>query len=125
MNIDAVKSVIRCRDLVVSKRFYTEILEMALVEEWDQEEGKGLIVTSKGCAGYIELSESQAAEGPGERVELQLRCPSLSACIRRLADRWEFEGPVERPWGHNYIWLRDPDNLRIAIYEDVRPPRVY
>ena len=27
------------------------------------------------------------------------------------------DGPVTRPWGNTYLWIRDPDGVRVALFE--------
>ena len=36
---------------------------------------------------------------------------------RRLEDVVDFEGPIDRPWGNRYLFLRDPSGLRVVLYE--------
>jgi len=124
-----MKMIVCCRDLDASRRFYTEVLELPVVEEWDQEEGKGCIVVI-GHA-QLELCEVPASwegfdaayEQPvaNDKVALQLRTPSVAAWAERLRGRWAFDPPVDRPWGHRYLYLRDPDGLRVALYEVLGP----
>jgi hypothetical protein len=56
----------------------------------------------------------------GKKIELHLRTSSLNDWIKRLADRWAFDGPEILPWGQRWIKLWDPDSLLVAIYEDLR-----
>jgi hypothetical protein len=55
-----------------------------------------------------------------DKVDLQLQTSSLDHWIDRLADRWPSNGPETLPWGQRWIRLRDPDNLLVAICEDLR-----
>ena len=50
-------------------------------------------------------------------MELQIRTDSLNDWAEALDGVCPMEGPLDRPWGHRYLWLRDPDGLRIALYE--------
>ena len=126
--LDAIKTTIRCFDLDLSRRFHTATLGLTLVEEWDQPEGRGCILHHAGRDGrYLELSrepprtdldvKGSPTAPTGELVELQWKTPCLDAWVRHLSGRCEVEGPVDRPWGNRYRWLRDPDGLRIAIFE--------
>ena len=42
--IGPLKAVIRCRDYAASRAFYTNVLGLVVVEEWDQAEGRGCVV---------------------------------------------------------------------------------
>jgi glyoxylase I family protein len=128
MDPDMLKMIVCCRDLPASRRFYADVLGLPVVEEWDQEEGKGCIV-AVGDA-QLELCEVPPSwEGyrpaydqtvANDKVALQLRTDSVSDWVQRLAGRWEFEPPIDRPWGHRYLYLRDPDGLKVALFEVLR-----
>ena len=133
IRICAVKTVVRCRDIDASRRFYKDVLGLAVVEEWDKAEGKGCILTPGGNDGLIELSQVHELLAPSPRgrsslaafskpfetdkVELQFRTDSLDEWVAHLCQQWEVVGPVARPWGQRYLWLRDPDNLLVALVE--------
>ncbi len=129
MRLQSLKAVIRCRDYAASREFYTTILDLAIVEEWDQAEGQGCILAvGEGEArGYIEVAgqpttrshedDSYARPVSHDKIDLQLETESVDAWAERLRGRWPFEGPVDRPWGQRYLWVRDPDNVRIALFE--------
>jgi lactoylglutathione lyase len=128
MDPHRMKMIVCCRDFDASRRFYSEVLNLPVVEEWDQAEGKGCIVAVG--EAYLELCEvpeswpgfDPAYDEPvvNDKVALQLETPSVADWAERLRNRWDFDPPVERPWGHRYLYLRDPDGLRIAFYEVIR-----
>ena len=39
----SIKTVIRCRDFDASRHFYTSILNLPIVEEWNEPQGRGAI----------------------------------------------------------------------------------
>lgn len=129
MGLDLLKMIVCCRDLRESRRFYTEVLGLTVVEEWDQTEGKGCIV-AVGDA-LLELCQvpetwqgfDPAYEEPvaNDKVALQMKTPSVADWVDRLRGRWPFDPPVDRPWGHRYLYLRDPDGLRVGLYEVIDP----
>ena len=51
------KTVLRVRDFEASKKFYTEILELPIVEEWDAPEGKGCVfgLGNQAREGFLEI----------------------------------------------------------------------
>jgi len=128
VELQSLKAVIRCRDYAASREFYTSVLGLGIVEEWDQEEGQGCIF-AVGDGGYLEIAgqpttrdrddESYTRPVGHEKIDLQLRTDAVDAWAARLRGKWPFEGPVDRPWGQRYLWVRDPDNVRIALFEEV------
>ena len=127
-----LKLVIRCRDFETAHGFYRDILELPVLEQWTEDAGKGCIFGfgETGDGGWLEIYE-MTEEDPrydlaysrpmeSDKIDLQLQTSSLDDWLERLADRWPFDGPQTMPWGHRWIKFRDPDNLLIAIYEDLR-----
>ncbi len=123
------KIVIRCRDYRASHDFYQNVLGFAVTEEWHEPGDVGCIFAPRGedpmgCIEIYEMSEKDARYDPAfsqpltsDKVDVQLRTPSLQAWMDRLQGRWDFSEPETTAWGHRWIKLRDPDNLLIAIYE--------
>jgi uncharacterized glyoxalase superfamily protein PhnB len=60
-----------------------------------------------------------AFEGPvaSDKIELQIRVDSVDAWAERLEGTLGMEGPVTRPWGNRYLWIRDPDGVRVALFQ--------
>ena len=127
--LHSVKVAIRCGDYDASRAFYTTILGLRIVEEWDQPEGKGFIVAlgAKGAGGFVEVMQVPA-DSPqyvdafaeptvSDKIDLQLRTTSVDQWATLLRGRWPFRGPEDRPWGHRYLWLRDPDQVQIVLFE--------
>ena len=124
----SLKVVIRCANLDASRAFYAEILGLAVVEQWEEEEGRGLIVSAgDGASGaLIEVYEMSPADRrfdprfrelvSSDKIDLQLHTSALDDWVARLRGRWPFQGPQDLPWGQRWIKLRDPDGLLIAIY---------
>lgn len=127
--LDSIKVVIRTRDCDAAREFYTHLLGLPVMEEWDQEEGKGFIVgfAAGGAGGFIEISEVPADSEtyneafarplPADKMEIQIKTGDLDGWAARLRGKWAFEGPTARPWGHRYLWLRDPDGVQVALFE--------
>ena len=119
------KVVVRCASLEASRDFYTRVLGLQRVEEWEEPQGRGLIVSLGGRA-FLEMYEMTAADPryhprfreplPSDKVDLQLETDSLDDWVARFSGRWPFDGPENLPWGQRWIKLRDPDGLLIAIY---------
>jgi catechol 2,3-dioxygenase-like lactoylglutathione lyase family enzyme len=132
----SLKTVLRVADYEASKLFYGGILELPLLEEWEESSGKGCVFGCgrEGRGGFIEiyemtredprLNESFGMPFPGDKIDLQLGTDSLDTWVKKLSGKWQFAGPETMPWGQRWIKLRDPDNLQIAIYEGMDPARL-
>lgn len=126
------KMVLRCMNITASKQFYSTILELPVVEQWEEEQGKGCVFAfdPAGQCSLFELYEmtqrdtryTPAFSAPltSDKIDLQLKADAVDDWVKHLQGRWPFEGPETLPWGQRWITLRDPDNLLIAIYEDPR-----
>lgn len=126
----SLKTVIRTKDFSASKKFYTQILKLGIAEEYNDTGARGCIVRlgAKPNSAFIEISEivkdtdyfqeSFAKGSATDKVDMQIRTDSVSYWADRLKQKgWPSRGPVTRPWGYRYLYLRDPDNLQIIIYE--------
>jgi catechol 2,3-dioxygenase-like lactoylglutathione lyase family enzyme len=123
-----MKLVVRCANLEASRSFYTGVLGLPVVEQWDEPQGRGIIMSvgDPAAGASIEMYEMTPADSrydprfrepvANDKVDLQLRTDSVDDWAWRLDGRWPFEGPEDLPWGHRWIRLRDPDGLLIAIY---------
>ncbi|MGI9551138.1 MAG: VOC family protein [Aurantibacter sp.] len=126
----SLKTVIRTKDFGASKIFYTQILNLEIIEEYDDGNGsKGLIVRfgPEGSNAFIEISKivddhnyyqnafSENVEN--DKIDIQLRTDNIEYWVTLLKEKWNARGPILRPWGSYYLYLRDPDGLQIIIYQ--------
>jgi len=119
--------MLRVRDFEASRRFYVDVLGLEVVEEWDTSGDRGCIVGFGPRGGFLEM----LAPSPGnpkhrlefeapvvnDKIELQIHVESVDAWADRLSGVVETEGPVTRPWGNRYLWIRDPDGVRVALFQ--------
>ena len=130
-SLASLKTVIRTKDFEASKRFYTQVLNLEIVEDYDDGNGsKGLIMRfgPEGSNAFFEISEimddhnyyqkafSETFEN--DKSGIQLRTDNVEYWATRLKDKWHARGPILRPWGSHYLYLRDPDGLQIIIYQE-------
>ncbi len=123
----SLKTQIRSRDYDASRRFYTEVLGLRILEEWEERPGfvagfgdgagGGLIEVTEVDASHESYDEAFTRPVANDKIVLQLRTDSVDEWARRLEGVWPFVGPVGRPWGNRYLWLRDPDGIEIALFE--------
>jgi catechol 2,3-dioxygenase-like lactoylglutathione lyase family enzyme len=125
-----LKVVLRCANLDASRAFYTDVLGLHVTEQWEENEGRGLIVSvgDEAPGAFIEVYEMSPDDRRfdtrfrepvvSDKIDLQLRTLSLEYWMTHLRGRWPFQGPEVLPWGQSWIKLRDPDGLLIAIYSE-------
>lgn len=126
--LESLKTVIRVKDYTASYSFYKNLLRLDIQEEYD--DGNG----SKGCIfivndnALIEISEILPnhsyyetqfdSDFSGNKIGIQIRTNNIQFWAEHLKDQWEIRGPVRRPWGSFYLYLRDPDSIQIIIYQE-------
>lgn len=99
--------------------FYRDILGMAVLDEWDDAGDHGAILGFGAAASgeaFIEIAHSESMVDH-EGISLQFRVSDLDSMASRLEGRWAFKGPVARPWGSTYLYLRDPAGVQVILYE--------
>lgn len=127
----SLKTTIRTKNFDASKSFYTEALGLEIVQEYNDGDGsRGIILRfgSKGSNAFLEISEIhpthdyyQKAFGnsfQSDKIDLQLRTENIEEWATKINGQWGARGPVLRPWGAYYFYLRDPDGLQIIIYQE-------
>ncbi|GAA4279241.1 VOC family protein [Aquimarina mytili] len=127
----SLKTVIRTKDFEASKSFYTKILNLEIVQEYNDGDGsKGVILRfgPEGSTAFFEISEikdthyyyqkSFSESISNDKIDIQLRTDNIEYWATRINALWTARGPVLRPWGSYYLYLRDPDGLQIIIYQE-------
>ena len=106
------------------------MLALTVAEEWDELQGRGCILTlDASTSALFELYEMRPADKrfqaaftlqlTNDKLDPQLKTDSVDSWAARLSGVWPYEGPEDLPWGQRWIKLRDPDNLLIAIYQEI------
>jgi catechol 2,3-dioxygenase-like lactoylglutathione lyase family enzyme len=98
--------------------FYEGVFGMTVAEEWNDPGDVGAILAfSNGQReAYLEIyyvDDQKDFDG----LSLQFRVESMADFLTTLSDDVEFDGPTERPWGSTYLYLRDPNNIQVIVYE--------
>ncbi len=103
------------RDHARSRRFYLEVLGLAVAREFGPREHPGLVLFLGN--GMLELSGQAAAPPEGFALWLQVR--DLAAEHARLLalDVPIRRGPVTEPWGLQEMWIEDPDGVQIVLVQ--------
>ncbi len=126
------KTTIRTRDYSASSHFYQQVLGLELIESWQEPLDQGSIyqIGPASSGSLLEISQvssghesyrEEFAQPASMKMDLQMATDDIQLWVDKLQGNWEFRGPVSRPWGSEYLYLRDPDGVQIIIYEDQNP----
>jgi catechol 2,3-dioxygenase-like lactoylglutathione lyase family enzyme len=121
--VDVLSSriLLRPSDLDRSRRFYRDLLGLAIYREFGPPDDPGLVF----FLGQGPLEVSGHAPGPpGRSVMIWIRVGDVHAEHVRLAAAGVLivREPVAEPWGLTEMWIEDPDGIRIALVEVPRRP---
>lgn len=104
-----------------TRAFYEIVFGMTVVDEWSEFGDDGVILALSGGSqeAFLEVCD---VDDPREYdgLSLQFRVASVSDFMAVLSAKIEFEGPIDRPWGSKYLYLRDPNNILVVVYEGGR-----
>jgi catechol 2,3-dioxygenase-like lactoylglutathione lyase family enzyme len=98
-----------------SRRFYRDILGLAIYREFGPSDDPGLVFFAG--QGLLEVSGTSHGSGGLLRIWLQVR--DVRAEHERLvaAGVTVIREPRREPWGLVEMWIEDPDGVRIVLVE--------
>ena len=98
--------------------FYKNIFGMVVVEEWDEVDDRGVILALPDGINEA-LLEIYYGEGLMDfsSISLQFKTDELASFVNQLPESIDRNGPTLRPWGATYLYLRDPNDILIIVYE--------
>jgi catechol 2,3-dioxygenase-like lactoylglutathione lyase family enzyme len=116
--VDVLSSriLLRPSDLDRSRRFYRDVLGLAVYREFGAPDDPSLVFFLG--AGFLEVSGH--APGPaGRSVMIWIQVRDVQAEHARLtaAGVAIAREPVVEPWGLAEMWIEDPDGVRIVLVE--------
>lgn len=100
------------------KAFYESVFGMKVAEEWDNPGDRGAILAFANGKqeAFLELYEvTQEHDLAG--LSLQFKTPSIGEFLASLPRSIPYDGPVSRPWGSTYLYLRDPAGTLVVVFE--------
>ena len=50
-------------------------------------------------------------------LKTRISTPKFTDFLAMLSDKLEFEGPAVRPWGATHVYLLDPNDIQVVVYE--------
>ena|SRR5580692_8239267 len=116
MEVLSSRMLLRPVDLDRSRRFYRDVLGLAIYREFGPADDPGVVFFLG--QGLLEVSgHGPALSGGPVMIWLQVR--DVRAEHRRLAAAGVpvMREPVEEPWGLTEMWIEDPDGVRIVVVE--------
>ena len=115
MDVLSSRILLRPSDLDRSRRFYRDVLGLAIYREFGPPDNPG-----GGVLGPGSLEVSGHAPGPpGHSVMIWIQVRDVRAEHARLAAAGVpiIREPATEPWGLIEMWIQDPDGIRIVLVE--------
>lgn len=119
MEILSSRVHVSARDFAASRRFYEGALGLAVYREYGSGGTVSGVVYFAG-GGFLELGQgSPTGISLGQDAFLWWQVADVAATHAELVERGvKIEAPpTAMPWGLVEMWIRDPDEVRIAIVE--------
>jgi predicted enzyme related to lactoylglutathione lyase len=116
MEVLSSRILLRPVDLGRSRRFYRDVLGLAVYREFGPAADPGVVF----FLGQGLLEVSGRGPGPSEGpVMIWLQVRDVRAEHQRLtaAGARVLREPAEEPWGLTEMWVEDPDGVRIVLVE--------
>ena len=116
MDVLSSRILLRPSDLARSRRFYRDVLGLAIYREFGPPDDPGMVF----FLGQGLLEVSGHAVGPaGQSVMIWIQVRDIRAEHARLAAAGVpvIRGPATEPWGLTEMWIEDPDGIRIVLVE--------
>jgi catechol 2,3-dioxygenase-like lactoylglutathione lyase family enzyme len=113
MDVLSSRILLRPSDLDRSRRFYRDVLGLAIYREFGPPDDPG-VVSFLG-PGLLEVSGHTV--GPaGQSVMIWIQVRDVQAEHARLAAAAVpiIRGPALEPWGLTEMWIQDPDGIQIV-----------
>ena len=116
MDILSSRILLRPGDLDRSRRFYRDVLGLAVYREFGPPDDPGVVFFLG--QGLLEVS-GHAAGPPGRSVMIWIQVRDIHAEHARLAAAAVriIQEPATEPWGLIEMWIEDLDGIRIVLVE--------
>ena len=116
MDVLSSRILLRPSDLDRSRRFYRDVLGLAVFREFGPADDPGVVFFLG--QGLLEVS-GQAAGSAGDVVMIWIQVRDVRAEHARLAAAGVpvIREPATEPWGLIEMWIEDPDGIRIVLVE--------
>ncbi len=118
MSLLSVKTKISTPLVEATRDFYLQLFKLVVVEDWDEPHDRGVILAASEdrLEALIEIHHSLAAVNLSG-MSLQFRVDDIDRFVDFIRDKAVFEGPKARSWGARYVYLRDPNDIQVVVYD--------
>ena len=116
MDILSSRILLRPSDLDRSRRFYRDVLGLAIYREFGPPDDPAVVFFLG--PGLLEVS-GHTPGPPGHSVMIWIQVRDVRAEHARLAAAGVpiIRGPAREPWGLIEMWIQDPDGIQIVLVE--------
>jgi len=116
MDVLSSRILVRPSDLDRSRRFYRDVLGLAIYREFGPPDDPGMVFFLG--PGLLEVS-GHTADPAGDSVIIWIQVRDVHAEHARLAAAGVpvIRGPATEPWGLTEMWIQDPDGIQIVLVE--------
>ena len=117
MDVLSSRILLRPSDLDRSRRFYRDVLGLAIFREFGPPDDAGVVFFLG--QGLLEVSgHATGPRGhPGMMIWLQVRDVHAEHARLAAAGVSILREPATEPWGLIEMWIEDPDGIRIVLVE--------
>ncbi len=117
MEVLSSRVLVRPADLDASRRFYRDVLGLAVYREFGPPADPGVVFFLG--SGFLEVSGGSRADAAGRSVVIWLQVRDVRAEFERLsaAGVRVLREPSTEAWGLIEMWLADPDGVPIVLVE--------
>ena len=116
MDVLSSRILLRPSDLDRSRRFYRDVLGLAVYREFGPPDNPSLVFFLG--PGFLEVSgHAPGPAGPSVMIWIQVRDVRAEHARLAAAGVAIVREPVVEPWGLAEMWITDPDGVRIALVE--------
>ncbi|HUK69486.1 MAG TPA: VOC family protein [Streptosporangiaceae bacterium] len=116
MDVLSSRILLRPADLDRSRRFYRDVLGLAIYREFGSAADPGVVFFLG--SGFLEVS-GRCPGPPGRSLMIWIQVRDVRAEHERLAVAGVrvLREPATEPWGLKEMWIKDPDGVEIVLVE--------
>ena len=116
MEVLSSRILLRATDLDQSRRFYRDVLGLAVYREFGSAADPGVVFFLG--SGFLEVS-GRCPGSPGRSLIVWIQVRDVHAEHERLSTAGVrvLQEPQTEPWGLIEMWIEDPDGVHIVLVE--------
>jgi len=115
MNLTGIKTRIETTDVRAMVKFYTQIIGLTVIQNWDEQSG-AILGFDTNSNSFLEIAFAQEPKLL-PNLTLQYRVDSISDFLNKIDGLWDHSKATPRPWGSIYVYLEDPNGVQVIVFE--------